>query len=571
LLSPIERQEQCDPELVEAVAYALPESMRAQDEAINRSELLKLLAADTVACPFRPITKDENLETEFAEAVGLMDNDALPIINVDAIRKVLEGTELQRAFAETDELHFLDDLFYRGRTLYSLAVVVEAFGGDAKSIRLTSLCCDMKSTNLTSPYHKVLNPSKLYTFENSIRTEQGYWQDVGDRYVFTDMANYWDLLRMQVDGQESLTTYTEWQTKIRTWYEAYVERGATEVDMSLVGPLIWLRVYHDAFGLDMSIEKIVDQKGYRIGACVPFAQLIDRFVSQEEPVEVRSAFKAEIADILNSIQAASLLTPNGYQDLTEFYVQNQRDIDYNGLSFMFEVDTPPQPELSSYSSEYLTMIALLKDHIAFEASNTERPYVVGINGVDTSGKTELTNALEASLRESGVKVSTVHFDTFTNPKSQRHSGLDAVDNYYNHTFDVDSLRRHILEPIAEGQLPKIVLRHVDSRDDSILVEHAYDMPSAPSVVLVEGVFLFRPELQDHFRLKIFVDISTSAMRERAMIRDVPRFGFVALAKLMNKYIPAQERYMHDVMPGNISDIIIDNSNWNMPIITKHKE
>ncbi len=321
------------------------------------------------------------------------------------------------------------------------------------------------------------------------------------------------------------------------------------------------------FGLNLNIEKIIDQKGHRIGACVPFAQLIDRFVSQEESVEARLDFKSKIRSILSSIQSSKAEKADGFEELKAFYARNQQAIDYHGLSFLLEPDTPTHPELSK-SPEYMEVLAKLTDRIASEALRESGPYVVGINGVDTSGKTELTKELEASLREAGVQVSIVHLDTFTNPNAKRHSGTDVIDNYYNHTFDYEGLRRHILQPITAGQLPKIVLSHVDPKSDTLMIEHAYDVAAAPSVVIVEGVFLFRPELQDYFKLKIFVDIPLAAIRERVMIRDVPRFGFSALAKFLNKYIPTQEQYLQTVRPNAIADIIVDNSDWTAPTITK---
>lgn len=82
------------------------------------------------------------------------------------------------------------------------------------------------------------------------------------------------------------------------------------------------------------------------------------------------------------------------------------------------------------------------------------------------------------------------------------------------------------------------------------------------------MFVFRPELADYFDTKIFVDIPLSEMRERAIERDVPRFGFGVLKKYLTRYIPAQARYLEAVRPFDIADIVIDNTDWHNPYIVK---
>lgn len=567
IMSPLERNTPCQPEVLDAIDALLPETMRTQTLPPSRAEVLKCIANQTIHCPFEPITKDENLNTEFAEAIRLIDSGTLPIPNLEAIQRVLEATELHKTFAGAVELHFLDDLFYRGRTLYSLAAVVNAFGGDARAIKLSTIGCDVKSKDLTSPYHRVLDNSKLYPFENSIRTEQGYWQDIGDRHAFTDIGDYWSLLHSKSDIQKSPATYIAWQSKIHTWYEKYIDDRTRDIDMTLIGPLVWLQVYHEVFEIDFNIDKIIDQKGNKLGACVPFAQLIDRFVSQEESVGERLAFKSEVKSILASIQSAVANDGIGFRELKSFYAANQYSIDYHGMGFMFEADTFPEL-VETKSPEHTEVITNIRNRIIAGALDSTRPFLVGINGVDGAGKTELASSIESSLREAGIEVTTVHLDTFTNSKATRHCGKDPVDDYYNHTFDFDVLKREILLPIVAGQLPKVALKHVDPRINSTIIEHSYDIAAAPSVALIEGVFLFRPELQDYFNLKIFVDIPVSTMRSRAITRDVPRFGFEALAKLINKYIPAQEQYLQTIQPREIADIIVDNTDWSKPVLTK---
>ena len=62
-------------------------------------------------------------------------------------------------------------------------------------------------------------------------------------------------------------------------------------------------------------------------------------------------------------------------------------------------------------------------------------------------------------------------------------------------------------------------------------EYAID---SDSLVLFEGVLLYRSPLEKFIAYKIFLDIGFGGMLRRAEARDVPRFGAEMLAKYREK-------------------------------------
>lgn len=566
ILTAEERQSPVDAEQLKEVIPSLPTEVAAVAPSMSRAELLQVVANLNLQGPFSPVTSDERLQGELSDAVACIE-EGIEIPNQAAISALMSGTVVADALRRDEPIYFLDDLFYRGRTLYSLAILMAACGGDPMDMRLTTLSSDIKSAGLESPFHSILRGGVLYPFENSIRTEQGYWQDVGTHYTFTDMGAYWEHLHSVVDPEQSWSRYSEWQAAMEEWSDQHLAESLNELDMSLVGPLLWLSVYHRNFGLELDINRIVDQKGYRIGACVPFAQLIDRFISQEEPVEARRQFKDQIRGILSAIEAASTADPGSYHSLVCMYSENQRALDYQGLDFMTEQDVQ-HIMLNEGENKAGLLMAEVAQNIAMQAFDAERPLVVGVNGVDGSGKTMLSAELHRQLEAQGLPVAIVHIDDFTPPHSRRTASNDPIERYCNNTFDIDTLRKAVLAPLAARQLGSISLKHESPHDPSQVVEHGYSFTGSPSVVIVEGVFVFRPELADYFDAKIFVDIPLSEMRERAIEHDVPRFGFGVLKKYLSRYIPAQTRYLETVRPFDIADIVIDNTDWHNPYIVE---
>lgn len=69
-----------------------------------------------------------------------------------------------------------------------------------------------------------------------------------------------------------------------------------------------------------------------------------------------------------------------------------------------------------------------------------------------------------------------------------------------------------------------------------------------TVVLIEGVLLYRPWLIPYFEYKIFLDINKTEILSRGEIRDVPRSGKWILNKYKTRYIPVHQCYLSEDRP-----------------------
>lgn len=210
------------------------------------------------------------------------------------------------------------------------------------------------------------------------------------------------------------------------------------------------------------------------------------------------------------------------------------------------------------------------DKIAAEIrsrKNNGRALVVGVNGIDASGKTEFAKGFESFLKANDFKVQVINLDDFHNPKAIRYSGDDQADNYYRKSFDIEKIVNELLAPLrAEGRLAAefdVLNLHTDQYD----IKRKYDF-DADTVVIFEGVFIFRRELVPYLDYKIFIDIPLQESKHRAEIRDVPVYGREVLQKYDEKYLPAQKRYINEFSPHEIAEMVIDNINWEHPKIIK---
>ena len=105
---------------------------------------------------------------------------------------------------------------------------------------------------------------------------------------------------------------------------------------------------------------------------------------------------------------------------------------------------------------------------------------------------------------------------------------------------------------------------MDSDNYSIHKEYSIDKDT---VVILEGVFLFRKELASYVDYKVFLDISFEECKKRVKARDIKRFGKEIMEKYDKKYIPMQKKYLVEYPSNKWADIIINNSNWEFPRIS----
>ncbi len=194
--------------------------------------------------------------------------------------------------------------------------------------------------------------------------------------------------------------------------------------------------------------------------------------------------------------------------------------------------------------------------------STNRPFVVGITGIDSSGKTEFTGALAGYLAARNRRVQVINLDDFHNPREVRYAGDDPADNYYRRSFNIQAVIDNLLAPLRAKGRHSVTLKLLDLATNYYTNERKYSF-DPDTIVLFEGVFLFREELARYLDLKIFLDIPFEESKDRAKARDPEE----VYSKYDDKYLPAQARYLEEYPPQKVGDIIIDNTDWEQPSVT----
>ena len=191
----------------------------------------------------------------------------------------------------------------------------------------------------------------------------------------------------------------------------------------------------------------------------------------------------------------------------------------------------------------------------------DKAFIIGINGIDCSGKSTFATALDSWLRARGCPTQLITLDDFHNPKAIRYAGKNPAGNYFNNSFDINLLTEKLLKPIHEQRPVSAELTLLNLQTDQYDTVRNYNI-NQDTIVILEGVFIFRKELSLYLDYKVYLDIPYEESKRRANARDTQE----TVEKYDAKYLPAQAEYIKQYTPIAIADMVINNTNWEYPKI-----
>ena len=186
---------------------------------------------------------------------------------------------------------------------------------------------------------------------------------------------------------------------------------------------------------------------------------------------------------------------------------------------------------------------------------------VAVDGVDCSGKTTLADRLAEAIRPDRPVVR-ASIDGFHLPRAIRYRhGRESPEGCYRDTFDLTALRERLLEPFAGGQPCETAV--FDLTTDRPVNGSAVQ-PAPDAVLVVDGVFLQRPELAGAWDLVVHLQVGDDEVLRRAAVRD----GLEALRLYRSRYLPAHRLYEAECAPAVSADVVVDNTDATRPVVAR---
>jgi uridine kinase len=213
-------------------------------------------------------------------------------------------------------------------------------------------------------------------------------------------------------------------------------------------------------------------------------------------------------------------------------------------------------------------IDLILDRLAEYCQHRSKQQVlrIAVDGVDGVGKTTFAHKLGTSLTRTNDPVIKASLDDFHNPRATRYRlGKTSPEGFYWDSYDYAALRTYLLDPLSPGGTGEYCSAVFDHVTDSPLPLHM-KIALPGSVLILDGLFLHRPELRNYWDLSIFLDAPFEVTVPRGAARGLGWGSPDPAAPSNRRYIEGQQIYLHGCRPQDQASVVIDYADFSVPLV-----
>jgi len=223
------------------------------------------------------------------------------------------------------------------------------------------------------------------------------------------------------------------------------------------------------------------------------------------------------------------------------------------------MDSGPTPARRRVLLELATLVC---------ARELDHPTRVAVDGITASGKSTLAGELAAAVSGLGRPAVHLTMDDFHNPRALRYRrGRMSAVGYYEDAYDFEALVRVVLRPLGPNGSRRYRRRVLDLGTDRAVADDPVTA-DPDAVVVVDGTFLQRPEVVDHWDVRLFVDTGAAVALARGVARDAALLGGRAEAEAAytQRYHAASTIYLQTVRPAAQATVVVGNDDPAHPTI-----
>ena len=191
--------------------------------------------------------------------------------------------------------------------------------------------------------------------------------------------------------------------------------------------------------------------------------------------------------------------------------------------------------------------------------------LVAIDGFDGAGKTHLASELVEAAHHPNRPMFSVSIDGFHHAKARRVAAGEGAEGFYRGSYRYDEFRRCVVDPVRAGTPVTASVWDV-ARDRPVETDPV--MLPRDAIVVIDGIFLQRPELADVWDATVWVAVPFSISVPRGNARFPGPHDADPEAASNQRYVGGQRLYLAEARPRESSTWIFDNADLARPRISR---
>jgi uridine kinase len=209
-------------------------------------------------------------------------------------------------------------------------------------------------------------------------------------------------------------------------------------------------------------------------------------------------------------------------------------------------------------SEVTDLATIVREVVVRRAKHpADRALLVGLSGIDSGGKGYVAGQLATALTAQGLRTALINVDGWLNLPAVRFDWSRPAENFYEKALRLDELFTQLILPLRDTRQVQLVMDFAEETATTYR-PHTYQFADV-DVIVLEGVYLFKPAYRHHFDLAVWIDCSWETALERALARGqegLPPDETVRAYRTM--YFPAQEIHFMRDDPRRVADLLLPN-------------
>lgn len=202
------------------------------------------------------------------------------------------------------------------------------------------------------------------------------------------------------------------------------------------------------------------------------------------------------------------------------------------------------------------------------SQKSEHPTRVAVDGTTASGKSTIARELTEAIGAAGRPAIHLTMDGYHQPRVHRYrKGKLSAEGYYEDAYDFGAFVQKVLVPLGPDGDRRFRTRIIDLASNEPVDEPTRLAPP-DSVLIVDGSFLQRSEIAEHWDCCIFVNTSFDVALARGLARDAVALGGEAnaLVAYQSRYHAAARLYIDAVRPAERATVVLDNDHLEHPVL-----